>query len=1704
MKRYRKWMMSLLLAGMMIISGLSEAIVVTNAETVNGVSDKAVAVSDYLSGNGFILNLPGDDEEETPSSAEGENKSSETADDEAGETAVSVPDKGSLIADDNNGTVTETPETDLQNGGDDPEAKADEPADTSAAAEDSDTARMLGPVSANNITVTVYAPTDIIPENAELVVSPYDTEAAIKAIGNDAVSSAVAVDISFQAEGAPFIPEQDITVVIEAEALKSMLTPKLYHLNGDTAEEVTDITFNAESGTVEFKARDFSPYVVTELEKEGSVITSWYWDTDNESILESNKLVLTQPKRTGRKLMAAKPASYDLDYILSRLPQSITAVIDGEETSVPLTWTEGNPPYKKQADGTWPQTGTYVFIATFPEGIELPNGDRYIRVTVLLGDDAIVRPGLNVSLDYGTNNAVLTEEGIDLTVDRDTTFTINLDFGFPEGSTNKQVDISAAYGLSWNNSAFGQADKNCYFNLLSHAEHWYTELKPDGFITPMANKTMTIYDGYKCYDGTLTLKYEDSTDAMDVIDTNTNNKLHITTYGGYISTLGLNQIGGNSINDTALVFKLSYDISGQTISVVKKLNKITFSKPIVKTINSSSWETSKANLNKDNESQVSLNNPHSEYEAAFFVARATDASGSGQDAENSNIDKLFMLFEMPKDVQFNRVGGKSYPNQETEPIEITTYSTENTPTYNDAVQIITADEAITLPDGQEYTLSDPENNKLVLLYKGPRRGTTMDYRYKFEYQFTKPEANKLYTIQLVHSAIMFHNTEERWDIGTNVTSKSFRIIPEEEEVFVDVDYADKEHRKSGTNTGDWVWVSGVGAYGIGEDHVKQEFLLGGINIGNRGYGDSVPKTITYTYDTGNTNYCGITQQTLKYLNNGFKNLSVKLIDVTTSEITEQTITEDYIQSVISKGYIHRKDFTDDDNVYLKEISYQVDTINKRTANGRNNTENNKGDLQAFYGYVLTNDFKVNSSGQNHDYKVSVRIEDTEKDPEVHPAIEGISIAKLTNRYTVQSNNGTVTGDATMQVATKDNAAINVFTYGFDGKYNYTNLATYCDELYLISPYGDEFRNITITSGKDKTKVLTVTDDLLTVTKIADNPSLNITDEKYKNGIVYKIDLTKLTDEDDIYHFRQSGDAKLTGQEKNTDTYWNGTKVIGKVSFVTDIDAKDPVGTSMPLLYMRTHLPRTESGDDDISNVSFGTVYKVIRDTLNLTGNKNNVVFGGGTLVLKGTDNLLVNSSAKMSPEPEELYRTWNGNVDTYVGANNDINYRIRVVNTTNLDVPQLDVYVPVPKKDDKWNLPETSDTKFIQNESGEFEVNMELLGAGTSQQENFEIRYAVVENASSVSKEWAGYTWLTADEVEDWSKINFIHIISTAPVPQASEAVFDFTLRAYSDAEKPGEGYTEEDVNAHKKNIWAPYFQNTYGSAIVHGIGEPTATVLAPGMIAGNVWFDKNMNGYIEEKEDVYADHEVKLYKIHEDGKETLNQTLTTDKDGHYLFKGLLPGQNFKVVVEKPESTDEEEELIFTKLPYDYKTSELSMKFDNIDEENGVASVNADSTPDTTTDNSLFNLNLNCGITLDQPFADLLIKKKLNKWESSGEVTFVFDVTARKDEEVVYTNVVSMTFNNLGEQSYLIEQKIPTGSEVTVTEIYSGSGYVIDGDDHQTVTLTVVGEDEDPATVSFVNKYDSVSGKHGSGILNTFTKDGENWNWSDDLPKEER
>lgn len=167
----------------------------------------------------------------------------------------------------------------------------------------------------------------------------------------------------------------------------------------------------------------------------------------------------------------------------------------------------------------------------------------------------------------------------------------------------------------------------------------------------------------------------------------------------------------------------------------------------------------------------------------------------------------------------------------------------------------------------------------------------------------------------------------------------------------------------------------------------------------------------------------------------------------------------------------------------------------------------------------------------------------------------------------------------------------------------------------------------------------------------------------------------------------------------------------------------------------------------------------------------------------------------------------------------------------------------------------------------------------------------------------------------------------------------------------------------------------------------------------------------------------------------------------------------------------------------------------------------ADGTPNATDDSWIYNVKVGLKPEQEERYGRLQITKNLTDFNDrlGSDASFIFEVKAEKDGRIVYSDVVRLGFTGAGSQSVTIGPeagdgvdvigKIPAGSKVTVTEVYSGASYEADSE-VQTVNVMAAYEADqnNVVTVSFTNHYNGgING--GSSVVNHFEYDAEGENW---------
>lgn len=144
-----------------------------------------------------------------------------------------------------------------------------------------------------------------------------------------------------------------------------------------------------------------------------------------------------------------------------------------------------------------------------------------------------------------------------------------------------------------------------------------------------------------------------------------------------------------------------------------------------------------------------------------------------------------------------------------------------------------------------------------------------------------------------------------------------------------------------------------------------------------------------------------------------------------------------------------------------------------------------------------------------------------------------------------------------------------------------------------------------------------------------------------------------------------------------------------------------------------------------------------------------------------------------------------------------------------------------------------------------------------------------------------------------------------------------------------------------------------------------------------------------------------------------------------------------------------------------------------------------------TTGNWIGDVSMTLKVSQEARFGDLVITKSINAFDqNSNGATFVFLVSYKDKNNNTVEKYYSISFSSAGEISRTIEKVAPVGTQVTVTEVYSGGNYTSSGGGTRTI-LAPTAEGA-PASVSFSNTHNG-SFTNGWGIENQFVFENGEW-----------
>ena len=858
-------------------------------------------------------------------------------------------------------------------------------------------------------------------------------------------------------------------------------------------------------------------------------------------------------------------------------------------------------------------------------------------------------------------------------------------------------------------------------------------------------------------------------------------------------------------------------------------------------------------------------------------------------------------------------------------------------------------------------------------------------------------------------------------------SLTYEIKGEYEEVYALVNYQDARRITDG-KVYDSTLYMGAPGYEFNQERSAGYFLFG-----NRGLKDSAQKQVTITYDVKNKGMIGVTQQRLPQSVAGDHTISdiwVKTWNSATGAISGPML-------YTGGSTLNLKDLgiSGDSGIYLKEITFQMDTIPARSlisdeaSRDKNSYSNSESYLYRFHAKVLKGD-PVAVTSEQIENKIEIA---NVTQPAAHaPGDEKNSGEGKNSEYTTivgKTFNG-LQGKSLVLGNTLDYDPNNQVKAGEEGhvksKVHFhawtPQNAQLIDAIYLISPYGEDFTNIRMhySRGGDfpiQNKKYLANENAPQPNSAKQTPSAALL-AKYPKAKVYKLDFTQITDAQKKYDARLVGgnvlsQASLLNTPLSTDSQYNGSWI----SYDYKPKISDPYGTYSDLMWVEynadTDYP-VEYRASENHNV------RLFKDDYQLLGSnpKGKWIGRMDPITILPTEELTVSSSAKKEQEVDSMYRTYDPrNPETVMKMRREANYKLRVQNFTSNPVTEFSVYFPIPKAGQDWGN--------TINPEGAFQYNNVLRHGLSMVPEGFRVYYAKNVNPTAHYENWDDETWTEQGATSgwsesDWKAVNFVKMVwvgtddHKAIVNQDDyQAVFDLGVDE--------ETVTEAQMGT--KNVWKPYFLRKYTNSTSWVAGEPVAAMLSPGIIKGTVWVDQNVNGAVNGKrdagEEAAAGVKVQLYEVKDPLNPVLKEEVTTDRNGAYRFEGLVngdyaSGNQYKVVVTRDANT----------------YSSFTIRGDNMvftpDPSQNKASLEVSPAPET--EEKSYDVGLvKPGIVMDAP----IVHKKVSGANARPE-TFVFEWTAVPDPNTLPGGRSYLPMPN-GLNAESVQASLQTGTEKEMT-----------------------------------------------------------------------
>ena len=806
------------------------------------------------------------------------------------------------------------------------------------------------------------------------------------------------------------------------------------------------------------------------------------------------------------------------------------------------------------------------------------------------------------------------------------------------------------------------------------------------------------------------------------------------------------------------------------------------------------------------------------------------------------------------------------------------------------------------PDG--YTV--PEGRKAYTwTFKDriiPQKQMTVNPVWKFPEPYFQDGNLAEVKVADFHLQYYGRNHEERID-PAKLPSLTYLIRADYEEVFINVTFQNEKRYQSGYYSHTTLYMGAPG------NEFNQEREGGSFLVGNRGTGDSVPKTITIEYDTKDSGCIGVTQQRLPALSTSKYQTSdhcYKTWDSRTGEVS------DWISFTLpSDGIVNLKDLgiPGDSGVFIKALKFNITTIPRLSYLLSGNAQD--ADEYKFICKVLSPDtvtlLTKMEELENNRIKSTMTIADQQTAPSsgngetsgtgetggtgeaggngstggagASPANAPVVGRVFDGLYGKSLMLGTTTAynRVSIQAGTTKRFHMGLHFHAWD-TLNFQMI----DTVYLVSPYGDKYSNIVVgntrvQSPETAKKYLKGECPQPVISEVPASEEMKST---YPNAKVYKLDFTNITDPQGIYNARMiGGNTMSTDSLNNTPLSANYQYNHIWVEYDHNAAISDPTGDLGSIHWVKFH-----EGKYPVAYSPKGGGYSITsKDIYNLTGNKNQTMGRFGTVTITPTEGIEVTTAAKQKAEEEEWYRTYDGTPGSVLGVYSQVDYKLTVANRSSLPVNSVSVYWPVPKAGQDWGPDLTP--------SGPFNFSMSLENALEDVPEGYEVSYAKNVTPTESYEDWDSSTWYSQEQAAgwgaaDWNEVNFVRLVwvGTAEhqtIEYGNDGVAVFDLRVDTTTTTPEQMYTE--------NIWQPYFRRVYTQSTSWVAGKPVATVLTPGALGGTVWNDIDRDGMLDDDEPRLEDVRVELYDT-STGQEILRVVTATDENGFYLFEGLKDG----------------------------------------------------------------------------------------------------------------------------------------------------------------------------------------------------------------------